>query len=39
MNTKQTMIVLKIKQNLLYEVPSDVSLLNLKQYNPRIDDN
>ena len=29
----------KIKQNLLYEVPSDVSLLNLKQYIHRIDDN
>ena len=30
---------LEIKQNLLYEVSCDVSLLNLKQYNLRIDDN
>ena len=30
------MIVLKLKQNLLYEVPSDVSLLNLKQYTPEL---
>ena len=46
MTTKLTIIdvlvdanCLKNKPNLLYEIPSDVSLLNLKQYDPRIDNN